>query len=249
MQRMDGTVKQTDGTPDARRDRWSAHRAERREQFVAAALRVLDAQGPELLMDAVAAEAGVTKPVLYRYFADKAALVQTLGELGSALLLDRLIPAIGADSPALARIRDAVGAYFAVVDEHPNLYWLLARQANTETEPGTDPVRRDKEFIATTLTAVIGDYMRAYGLDSGAAEPWAYGITGLVQSTGEWWLERRSMSRSHVVEYVTQLIWAALAGVLRDAGITADPDQPLPAARPKLTVRTHDRAAGRLQAG
>jgi AcrR family transcriptional regulator len=249
MQRMDGTVKQTDGTPDARRDRWSAHRAERREQFVAAALRVLDAQGPELLMDAVAAEAGVTKPVLYRYFADKAALVQTLGELGSALLLDRLIPAIGADSPALARIRDAVGAYFAVVDEHPNLYWLLARQANTETEPGTDPVRRDKEFIATTLTAVIGDYMRAYGLDSGAAEPWAYGITGLVQSTGEWWLERRSMSRSHVVEYVTQLIWAALAGVLRDAGITADPDQPLPVARPKLTVRTHDRAGGRLQAG
>jgi AcrR family transcriptional regulator len=249
MQRMDGTVKQTDGTSDARRDRWSAHRAERREQFVAAALRVLDAQGPELLMDAVAAEAGVTKPVLYRYFADKAALVQALGEYGSALLLDRLIPAIGADSPALARIRDAVGAYFAVIDEHPNLYWLLARQANTEGGPGANPVRRDKEFIATTLTAVIGDYMRAYGLDSGAAEPWAYGVTGLVQSTGEWWLERRSMSRSHVIGYVTRLIWAALAGVLGDAGITADPDQPLPAVRPKLTVRTHDRATGRLQAG
>jgi AcrR family transcriptional regulator len=247
MQRMDGTVKPADEPRDARRDRWSAHRAERREQFVAAALRVLDAQGPELLMDAVAAEAGVTKPVLYRYFADKAALVQALGEYGSALLLDRLIPAIGADSPALARIRDAVGAYFAVIDEHPNLYWLLARQANTEGEPGehgANPVRRDKEFIATTLTAVIGDYMRAYGLDSGAAEPWAYGVTGLVQSTGEWWLERRSMSRSHVIEYVTRLIWAALAGVLRDAGITAEPDQPLPVARPKLTVRTVTKEAG-----
>jgi hypothetical protein len=137
-----------------------------------------------------------------------------------------------------------VGAYFAVIDEHPNLYWLLARQANAEGGPGASPVRRDKEFIATTLTAVIGDYMRAYGLDSGAAEPWAYGVTGLVQSTGEWWLERRSMSRSHVIEYVTRLIWAALAGVLRDAGITADPDQPLPAARPKLTVRTGKKEAG-----
>jgi AcrR family transcriptional regulator len=251
MQRMDGSVKpadgsvrQTDGPGDARRDRWSAHRAERYEQFVAAALRVLDAQGPELPMDAVAAEAGVTKPVLYRYFADKAALIQALGELGSSMLLERLIPAIGADSPVLARIRDAVGAYFAVIDEHPNLYWLIARQANTEGGPGIDPARRDKEFIATTLTAVIGDNMRAYGLDSGAAEPWAFGLTGLVQSTGEWWLERRSMSRSHVVEYVTRLIWAALAGVLRDAGITADPDQPLPAARPKLTVRTGNKEAG-----
>jgi hypothetical protein len=102
-------------------------------------------------------------------------------------------------------------------------------------------VRRDKELVATALTAVIGDYLRAYGLDSGAAEPWAYGITGLVQSTGEWWLERRSMNRSHVIEYVTQLIWAALSGVLRDAGITADPAEPLPAVRPRLTVRATDR--------
>jgi hypothetical protein len=55
-----------------------------------------------------------------------------------------------------------------------------------------------------------------------------------VQTTGEWWLQRRSMSRVHVVEYVTQLIWAALSGVLRDAaGIVIDPDTPPPAARPR----------------
>lgn len=40
---------------------------------MAAALRVLSKDGPELPMDAVAAEAGVTKPVLYRYFVGKAA--------------------------------------------------------------------------------------------------------------------------------------------------------------------------------
>ncbi|HEY1616454.1 MAG TPA: TetR/AcrR family transcriptional regulator [Streptosporangiaceae bacterium] len=235
---MSGNVKPADEPRDARKDRWSSHRAERREQFVAAALRVIDAQGPELLMDAVAAEAGVTKPVLYRYFADKAALVQALAELGSNMLRDRLLPAISSDSPALPRIRDAVGAYFAVIDEHPSLYWLLARQSGevAEGQP-TGFVQRDKEFIATTLTAVIGDYLRIYGLDSGAAEPWAFGITGLVQSTGEWWLGRQSMNRAHVVEYVTQLIWAALAGVLREAGIEADPDQPLPTVRPVLTVR------------
>jgi AcrR family transcriptional regulator len=246
---MTGTVKGTGGTRDARRDRWSAHRAQRRQQFVAAALRVLEAQGPELLIEAVAAEAGVTKPVLYRYFADKAALVQALGEFGSALLLDRLLPAINSDSPALTQVRAAVGAYFAVIDEHPNLYWLLARRANTDGGAGADPVQRDKEFIATTLTAVIGDYLRAYGLDSGAAEPWGYGITGLVQNTGEWWLERRSMSRAHVTEYVSQLIWAALSGVLREAGIAADPDRPLPVSRPKLTLLAGDRPAAPVADG
>ena len=232
MNAMDGSVKRGAEAQDARRDRWSAHRAQRREEFVAAALRVLAAQGPELPMDAVAAEAGVTKPVLYRYFADKAALVEALGEFSSAMLLDRLLPAIGSDGPALARIRDAVGAYFAVIDEYPNLYWLLARQTDAYCGPDADPVHRNKEFIAASLSAGIGDYLRAYGLDSGAAEPWGYGLTGLVQSTGEWWMNRRSMSRPHVVEYLTTLIWAAMAGVLGEAGIVIKPDQPLPKGRP-----------------
>ena len=86
---------------------------------MAAALRVLDRHGPELPMDAVAAEAGVTKPVLYRYFVDKAALVRALGEYASALLQLRLVPALTAGGPALARIREAVGAYFAIQTTPP----------------------------------------------------------------------------------------------------------------------------------
>jgi len=218
---------------DARRDRWSDHRARRRREFVDAALRVLEAQGPELLMDAVAAEAGVTKPVLYRYFHDKAALVDALAERGSEILLDRLLPAIQAGVPAMSRVRDAVGAYFAVIDEHPNLYWLLAREARGDAS-GPGSIQQNQEFIATALTAVIGDHLRAYELDSGGAEPWAYGMTGLVQSTGEWWLQRRSMSRAHVVEYVTQIIWAAISGMLRGAGIVLDPGKPFPEVRPPL---------------
>jgi AcrR family transcriptional regulator len=233
------------GVSDGRSRRWSGHREQRRQQFIEAALRVLSAQGPDLPMDAVAAEAGVTKPVLYRYFSDKAALVNALGEAGSAFLLDRLLPAIQADGPPLARVRDAVSAYFAVIDEYPNLYWLLARWPAAEGSAASGVVLRDRELIATTLTAVIGDYLRTFSLDSGAAEPWAYGITGLVQTTGEWWLQRRSMSRVHVVEYVTRLIWAALSGVLRDAaGIEIDPDTPLPAVRPPLTLRAERKADG-----
>lgn len=244
-------VKRPAADGDGRRSRWNEHRSQRREEFVRAALRVLARSGPDLPMDAVAAEAGVTKPVLYRYFADKAELVEALGETGSKTLLARLLPAMQSSAPPLERIRQGVGAYFAVLDELPNLYWLLARWP--AAEPGGDTVRagtaqrastvqrtstvqRDKELIATALTAILGDYLRVFGLDSGGAEPWAYGITGLVQSTGEWWLARRSMSRVHVVNYVTQLIWAAMSGVLSQAGITLDPGRPLPPIQPVLTT-------------
>ncbi len=235
---MSGPVKAATAS-DARKDRWTAHRAARRAEFVDAALRVLETHGPDLPMDAVAAEAGVTKPVLYRYFSDKAALVQALGERGTELLFTRLLPALNSEGPALARTREAIGAYFASIDENDSLYCLQARRSAAETSDGVDPVQHDKEFIAAQLTAVIGDYLRVFGLDSGAAEPWAYGVTGLVQSTGEWWLQRRSMSRVHVVEYVTQLVWAALSGVVREAGVVIDPNQPLPVSRPKLSLRVN----------
>jgi AcrR family transcriptional regulator len=227
---------------DARKHRWTSHRDERRQQFIDAALRVLDAEGPELLMEAVAAEAGVSKPVLYRYFSDKAALVEALAARGSEIMLARLLPAINFNGPVLDRISGAVGAYFAVIDEHPNLYWLIARRDFVEPGQGRPAAHPDKESIANALTAVFGDYLRMFGLDSGGAEPWAHGVTGLVQSTGEWWLRRRSMSRTHVVGYVTALIWAALSGVLREAGVEVDPDQPLPAIRPNLRLSQADPA-------
>jgi hypothetical protein len=64
-------------------------------------------------------------------------------------------------------------------------------------------------------------------LDSGAAEPWAHGIVGMVQNVSEWWLERRTMSRDAVVEYLTQIIWAAIDGFTRAHGVIIDPNKPL----------------------
>lgn len=88
-------------------------------------------------------------------------------------------------------------------------------------------MREDKEIIATALSALLGDYLRAFGVDSGPAEPWAYGVVGFVQSTAEWWLERRSMSRDSVTEYLTIAIWAAIDGFARQRGVTIDPNVPL----------------------
>ena len=96
-------------------------------------MRALERRGePELLIDEVAAEAGVTKPVLYRYFADKAELISALGERATETLFERLVPAITTDGPPMTRIREAVGAYFAVIDESPNLHRLLIRYSGTE---------------------------------------------------------------------------------------------------------------------
>jgi hypothetical protein len=74
--------------------------------------------------------------------------------------------------------------------------------------------------IATDLARVIGDRLRALGLDAGPAEPWAYGMVGMVQSVGDWWiLHGRPMSRPALTDYLTTLLWNGLAGVRAAADI------------------------------
>jgi AcrR family transcriptional regulator len=187
----------------------------------------------------VAAAAGVTKPVLYRHFEDKADLYLALGRRGTEILFDQLVPAINAELAPVPRIRMALNAFFTVIEEHPNLYRLLARGNFAAKVADADVVAEDKELIATALTALLGDYMRTFGMDSGAAEPWAYGIVGMVQNTGEWWLDRRSMSLDSVVEYLTQLIWAAIDGLARQQGVVLDPNLPLEANK-VVQLRTDD---------
>lgn len=228
MKAMARRVKRaTETDDDARRDRWRSHRVARRAELVQAALRALAEHGPELGMEHVAAEAGVTKPVLYRHFADKADLFVALGAHGTEVLFERLIPALNSEEAPIPRIRKSVDAYFSVIEEHPNLYRLLVRRSFADRTVDSDPVSEDKELIAAALATLLGDYMRALEMDSGAAEPWAHSLVGMVQNTGEWWLERRSMSRESVVEYLTQIIWAAIDGMLRARGITLDPNHPL----------------------
>ncbi|GAA3540950.1 TetR/AcrR family transcriptional regulator [Amycolatopsis ultiminotia] len=236
-------------TGDARRDRWRKHRIARRAEFVEAALRALDEHGPDLGMEDVAAEAGVTKPVLYRHFDDKADLYVALGQRGTEILFQRLIPAINAELAPVPRIRMALDAFFTVIEEHPNLYRLLARGGVPEKVAESDVVAEDKEVIATALTALLGDYMRMFNMDSGAAEPWAHGIVGMVQSTGEWWLDRRSMGRDSVVEYLTQIIWAAIDGLTRQQGVVIDPNLPLEENRVVQLGRTEERTDADSDAG
>ncbi|HEU4481075.1 MAG TPA: helix-turn-helix domain-containing protein, partial [Actinomycetota bacterium] len=54
------------------------HRTRRRIELLEAADRALRREGPLVSMNAIAAEAGVTKPILYRHFGDKGGLYQAI---------------------------------------------------------------------------------------------------------------------------------------------------------------------------
>jgi len=87
----------------------------------------------------------------------------------------------------------------------PAVHQLLARSSRT---------------IAAGLARVIGDRLRALGLDAGPAEPWAYGIVGMTQAVGDWWMSHgRPISREALTDYLTILLWQGVQGVRAAADI------------------------------
>lgn len=218
---------------DGRSTRWDQHRAERRAEFVQAAIRAIDALGPDASIADIAAESGVSKPVLYRYFADKGELHTAVGAWGADLVLDRVVAAVLTPAPARDRVTAGVTAYLDTLAEHPAAFLLLSR----EHANGTDPLADGKGIIAAKLARLLGDALRELGGDAGAAEPWAQAVVGLGNSVGLWWLERRTMSRATATRYLSDFIWHALSGASQEHGVDLTALDPAPTVTPIRTVR------------
>ncbi|WGX98399.1 TetR/AcrR family transcriptional regulator [Nocardioides sp. L-11A] len=199
---------------DGRTTRWEQHRTERREEFVLAAVRAIDALGPDASVADIAAEAGVSKPVLYRYFADKSELHAAVGSWAADLVLARVLAAVLTPASARDRVSAGVAAYLDTLAEHPQAFLLLSRPAG-----GTDPLAAGKDQVATKLTRLLGDALRHLGGDTGAAEPWAHAVVGLSTSVGHWWLERHTVSRAAAAAYLSDFIWHALSGATAESGV------------------------------
>ena len=75
---------------DRRDSRWDEHRRARREQLVQATLAAVGRHGAGVGMDEIAAEAGTSKTVVYRHFADRtrAATSPSAAEVAGQLLAE-----------------------------------------------------------------------------------------------------------------------------------------------------------------
>lgn len=216
MSKADGkdTPEEPDEAVDRRSARWESHREARRAQLVAAAVDAIDEHGPTASIADIARTAGVSKPVLYRYFADKDDLYRSVGTWAAGQVLGVMIPALRDDSAPRDKVRRISADYLAFIAEHPKVFFMLVEHRTSD-----DPLRDGKEVIAAALARNVGDFLRHLGLDSAGAEPWAHGVVGLGLAHGEWWLRRRTMSRTAAATYLADFVWNAFDGIARESGV------------------------------
>jgi AcrR family transcriptional regulator len=180
-----------------------ARRQARREGLLDAAVEVIRRDGPAVSMETIAAAAGVTKPIVYRHFGDRSGLVAALATRFSDDLQVALRSSLERDAEPRDLLVGTIDAYLAFVEREPNLYRFVVQHIDGGGEELTGFVRQ----VAQEVAVVLGERLRAIGYDSGAAEPWAYGLVGMVHLAGDWWVERAAMPRARLVEYLTTLVW------------------------------------------
>jgi AcrR family transcriptional regulator len=215
-------VKSIPVAPDGRRDRWRAHREARRGELIAAVIAVVAEHGAGVGMDDIASASGIAKPVFYRYFTDKSDLFLAVGRAVAESVVAETTAAINQASSPRAKLEAGIGAYVASVEANPELYRFAAARPATRRSPGGDLLDDYASVVGLHAALVIGEFMREAGMDSGAADPWGFGIVGLVRSATDRWLERPTMSRAALVTYLTDLVWPGLA---KETGLLTPPVQ------------------------
>lgn len=179
-----------------------------RDQLLAAAMRLINAEGPDVTLDEIAAEATITKPILYRTIGDKEALVMALSES----LIDRINTAVaeasGRTHDPRAEFESAVRTYLRAVNTDRNLF-LFVNAGGQSTEQLRRLIDRSSEQMIEVFTTA----RRAAGLDVSTAQTWGYAIIGAFQLVTIMWLRDEYCALDAVAEHLTQLLWPGVATI------------------------------------
>jgi hypothetical protein len=117
-------------------------------------------------------------------------------------------PLQSGDAPRDVIVR-TIDAYVRFIEQDPDVYRFLVERVD-----GDASLIGFMQRIGQQVAVVVGEQLRAAGQDSGGAEPIGHGMVGLVHAAGHWWVEHRSMPRAQLVEYLADLLWAGVAGLI-----------------------------------
>ncbi|WP_175408365.1 TetR family transcriptional regulator [Streptomyces sp. TRM64462] len=191
---------------------------QRRRELLEAADRVVLRDGPQASMNAIAAEAGITKPILYRHFGDKGGLYRALAKRHTDALLAALRGALDAPAERRQRVEATLDTYLAAIEARPQVYRFLMHPAEDggaqQPEQGFDVGRHSAPLLrrmGEELAEVIAERIDLGEGGEALARVWGHGIVGMMHAAGDWWLGERPCSRAELVSSLAELLWGRLA--------------------------------------
>jgi len=182
---------------------------ERREQLLDVGRRLFAARGLDgTSIEEIAAQAGVSKPVVYEHFGGKEGLY--------AVVVDRevdrfltMATTLLAGEDTLEKFEAAAVSLLRYIEDNSDGFRILVRDSPPGSGSGTfSSLISD---IASQVEYILGDVLRDRGYDPKFAPMYAQMLVGMVAFTGQWWLDARKPGLEEMAAHLVNLAWNGLS--------------------------------------
>lgn len=181
---------------------------QRREQLIGVGRRLFAEKGYETVsVEEIAAEAAVSKPVVYEHFGGKEGLYAVIVDREMNGLLEQIATSLTGDNPRLL-LEQAGLALFDYIENETDGFRILVRDSPVAMSAGGYASLLLE--VAARVDHVLATQFKAQGFNPKLSQMYAQMLVGMVAFTGQWWLDARKPNKREVVAHVVNLAWNGL---------------------------------------
>ena len=194
---------------------------ERRQQLLDISRRLFAERGLDATsIEEIAAQAGVSKPVVYEHFGSKEGIY--------AVVVDREVERFLSMATKLLEGEDTREKFEAAaitllryIEENTDGFRILVRDS-PPAGSGSGTFGSLISDIASQVEYILGDVLKARGYDPKHAPMYAQMLVGMVAFTGQWWLDARKPKLEEVAAHLINMAWNGLSQLETKPRIPAD---------------------------
>jgi AcrR family transcriptional regulator len=169
----------------------------RRQQLLDIGRRLFAERGFEgTSIEEIAAQAGVSKPVVYEHFGGKEGLY--------AVVVDREVERLTAATQMLLekphtkpKFEAAAASLLRYIEDNADGFRILVRDSSPAS--------------GGTYGTLLADILKSRGRDPKLAPMYSQMMVGMVAFTGQWWLDARKPKLEEVAANLIDLAWSGLS--------------------------------------
>jgi AcrR family transcriptional regulator len=182
---------------------------ERREQLLDIGRRLFAERGLDgTSIEEIAAQAGMSKPVVYEHFGGKEGLY--------AVVVDREVERFATMATRLLEGEDTMPKFevaavslLRYIQENADGFRILVRDSNPTSGSGTFASLISD--VAGQVEYILGDVLKTRGYDPKMAPLYAQMLVGMVAFAGQWWLDARKPKLEEVAAHLVNMAWNGMS--------------------------------------
>jgi len=185
---------------------------QRREQLVEVGRALFARKGFDATsIEEIAAEAGVSKPVVYEHFGGKEGLYAVVVDREMQELAGRITASLTAAGSSRELVERAALALLDYIESSSDGFRILVRDTSVAAASGTFAGLLND--VASQVEHLLAAAFAERSLDAEHAPIYSQALVGMVALTGQWWLEERSPGRDEVAAHLVNLAYHGLRGL------------------------------------